>query len=155
MWFLILSILLGIQQVSPAEQSAVSNKVLEYIRLSIGQKVGAGECADLAVLALHHAGGQIPGNYIWGKEIPKPFENAKPGDILQFRGVLLVNRTDTSITRETMRHHTAVIIEVIYPGLFRIAHQNVSGVRKVVVTTLDLKDLKRGRVVCYRPIPLN
>jgi hypothetical protein len=130
----------------------VANRVLDFVKLHKGKKVGSGECADLAVKALQHAGASIPGNYIWGTPVPEFLQNARPGDVLQFRNVLLVHEIDGGIMKETMALHTAIITDVLGPGHFQIAHQNVSGKRKVIFTSLDLNNLKRGKVSCYRPI---
>jgi hypothetical protein len=136
----------------PAFCQPVATRILDFVKLHEGKKVGSGECADLAAMALQHAGAPIPGNYIWGTPVTDFMQNARPGDVLQFRNVLLVHEIDGGIMKETMALHTAIITDVLGPGHFQIAHQNVSGKRKTIYTTLDLNNLKRGKVLCYRPI---
>ena len=52
----------------------LNQKVLDFARESLGKKVVNGECTDLAVEALRHAGArrfprERSGDYIWGRSI--------------------------------------------------------------------------------------
>lgn len=127
--------------------------LLEFVDLHRNKKVGNGECADLATKGLQTIGAQLPRkSYAWGAEVSSFRNAALPGDILQFSNVILVYEAGGAQVKETMQLHTAIIYEVKAPGVFVLAHQNVGDKRKVVFTEIDLKNLKRGKIVCYRPV---
>ncbi len=106
--------------------------------------MGDGQCFSLADRALSNAGAKSAaayteltpdGDYIWGT--PIRLADARPGDILQFRGFRMVKRittttrtADGSIYRtqteqsEDRDHHTAIVAENLGNSL-SILEQNV------------------------------
>jgi hypothetical protein len=61
------------------------------------------------------------------------------------------SKTETSITRWKMIHHTAVVYEVKSNNELVIAEQNVNNVRKVISNTWNLNDMKSGKMEFFRP----
>jgi catechol 2,3-dioxygenase-like lactoylglutathione lyase family enzyme len=114
----------------PPANDGASERVAEYARQHIGQQVGQGECSDLASAALHAAGAR-PGRparesrFDWGTQIP--LSHAGVGDILQFRNHRVVVRAagaaQARVEHRGRPHHTAVVIEVIGPGVVLVAEQ--------------------------------
>ncbi|MDQ3100930.1 MAG: hypothetical protein M3R08_06060, partial [Bacteroidota bacterium] len=47
----------------------LNQKVVEYVQLNMKQKVGRGECWDLAAAALEHAGAAWDGKYQFGTPV--------------------------------------------------------------------------------------
>ncbi len=135
-----------------------AESVVKYARDKKHHKVGNGECWTLAEEALKKAGAQtsrdIHGkdlgktvDYVWGDLVT--LGTAAPGDIIQFlAGFSFVKRTDNAdgAWREetwgpVQKHHTAIVDEVIVPGVaLRILHQNWSKKKKVVHDECYFKD---------------
>lgn len=113
----------------------IQQKVVTFATQKIGQKVGSGECFDLADEALAKAGGKTASDYakvtptadyVWGDLVATAM--AQPGDILQFRDYEL-KVTTTTLTKVTQGknlvveyhrnstkllsrpHHTAIVIK--------------------------------------------
>jgi hypothetical protein len=126
----------------------MSQQIVAWARGKMGQKVGAGECWDLADQALRASGAASSttsgpdDDYVWGdKVIPA---GALPGDVVQFRDYVATVRTDTDITfddgstssswkeEELDRpHHTAIVESTSRAGLV-VLEQNVDpGGKKV------------------------
>jgi hypothetical protein len=128
--------------------------IIKYVNTVIGQKVGRGECWDLAHDALESVNAHWNHQYEFGQEVDPVHDTIYPGDIIQFEKVTIKYQKDNSIITESYPHHTAIIYEVKSPGVYRIAHQNngTSG-RKVGVTSLKLADKKSGKITFFRPIP--
>ncbi len=129
-------------------------RVLAYARQQAGRQVGDGECYDLADQALIRSGARsapsfddvTPGaDYMWGTEVA--LRDARPGDILQFRGF----NVRTSVTTRqflpdgrsyTMQnwmldereHHTA-IVESNEGNTLVVLEQNVPPLGRVVQRT--------------------
>jgi hypothetical protein len=155
-----------------AETPELNKKVVTFARERLGEKVGDGECAILAVQALRHAGAQglafaEDGSYVWGKLVRTVTPGANltgevlPGDILQFRDAVLAGRVGDSTFEASYPHHTSIVEAVKADGkVVELLHQNFGEVRakdgdrrKVQRTTLSFEDLKKGSVKIYRPVP--
>jgi hypothetical protein len=121
----------GIKMAPTTQQ--IQKKVVEFAKQKIGQKVGTGECFDLADKALTKAGGKtasdygkvtLTANYVWGDPVATAL--AQPGDILQFKSYKLKIETTTKTkatygkefefeyggsNTETLTrpHHTAIV----------------------------------------------
>ena len=70
----------------------LNQKVLEFARDRLGEKVADGQCLSLAVEPLRYAGAKRcpfdpSGDYVWGRPVAS-FKEALPGDILQFRNAV-------------------------------------------------------------------
>jgi hypothetical protein len=143
----------------------VNEKVVEFARSKLGQRVGDGQCTALAVEALQHAGARRPRPRAgtWGDEL-KSLRDSRPGDILQFEGAVFVRtrvRDDGALVTRTFSfpHHTAIVARVRKRGqhpVLVILHQNARieegedpGVQE---WSIDLAERKRGTVKAYRPV---
>lgn len=148
-------------------QGSVCDRVLEFARSKLGQKVGDGECSALAAAALRYAGATKRGR-AWGEELGS-IGDVRPGDILQFEGVTFVRnlvREDGAVLtlNFAMPHHTAIVSGVGKRGKnlrVKVLHQNAGfeGVpedeRRVVQEwTLDTAEMKGGKVRAYRPVAI-
>lgn len=127
-------------------------RILSFVDQVKGSQVGRGECWDVAQQALDDNGADWNRPLDYGKKINP--QDAKPGDIVQFKSVKMVETfPDGSWRSETlgMPDHTAIIYEVISPLKFRLAHQNLSGNRTVQITEVNLKNKKSGSFSIHRP----
>jgi hypothetical protein len=134
------------------ETPELNKKVIDFVKTSMGKKVGAGECWDVAASALNSAGAKWDGNYKFGKEVNYKTTCIFPGDIVQFEGAQLKYQKGDTYYIEMLAHHTAVIYEVKDKGDFVIADQNTkfSG-KKVAAHPFVVKDLTKGKFTIYRP----
>ncbi|MCG8307952.1 MAG: hypothetical protein MI975_11220 [Cytophagales bacterium] len=136
---------------------AINKKVIEYVNTVIGKKVARGECWDLAAAALEYAGAYLDRSnqkniYVFGKELNPNQDNIYPGDIIQIEDVKMEYTKGNMIYTETMRHHTAIIYEIVEKNVFKIAHQNTSfSGKKVGISNFDLNTVQQGTVIFYRP----
>lgn len=149
-------------------QSATNAAVLAFATARMGQRVGAGECWDLAEQALATANAKTSNDimgwknvtanadYKWGTPVNK--DNLMPGDIIQFRDYKY-QLDDGSY--QTRPHHTAIVAFVWYYGTVDIIEQNVPQGGSVTKNTLYLTAGSfdgitvtiKGKIWCYRPIP--
>lgn len=134
------------------ETPELNQKVIAFVKTKIKRKVGTGECWDLAAEALNSLNARWDGKYRFGNPVDPKTECIYPGDIVQFEGVIVKYQQGNMRYEENMSHHTAIIYEVKEKDVFTLAHQNIgtSG-RKVGLTTLDLKNITRGKFQIYRP----
>ena len=128
---------------------AINAEIVTYLKTVIGKKVDRGECWDLANEALSktNADWEFPTKF--GKEIDPIKEQIFPGDLIQFTKVKAKNDANETWYFPV---HTAIVYEVLAPGVLKIAQQNVGGKRKVQIDTLSLKDIISGKIQIYRPI---
>jgi hypothetical protein len=139
----------------------LNEKVVEYARSKLGEKVGDGQCSSLAAEALRYAGGRRRRGEggTWGDEL-KSMLDAKAGDIVQFENVEFSHtyfRDDGArfTQNHSFGHHTAVISRVQKRGtkpILVILHQNVGGIQLVQEWTMNMAHKKRGSVKVYRPV---
>ncbi|MGD1846008.1 MAG: hypothetical protein ACFB10_11495, partial [Salibacteraceae bacterium] len=131
---------------------ALNASIVAFVESKMKKRVGRGECWDLAAEALDLVDARWDHRYRYGREIDPETDCVYPGDMIQFKNVKLSYKKKGGVYTETMRHHTAVVYEVLGPGQYRIAHQNTgfSG-RKVGVSTFNLNDMVRGKIWVYRP----
>jgi hypothetical protein len=131
----------------------LNQEVTGFVKSKISQRVGRGECWDLAAEALNSAGAAWDKKYGFGRVVNPSAECIYPGDIIQFNGVKVKYQKGPYLYEEMMDRHTAVIYEVKSETLFTVAEQNTSaGGRKVTLNPLDLKHIVSGKVRIYRPV---
>jgi len=137
----------------------LNQKIVTYVNSVIGQQVGRGECWDLASAALDYSGAYLDRRtqktiYIFGKKLNPERDIIYPGDIIQFEDVSMEYQKDNVIYKESMPHHTAIVYQVLDKGHYQLAHQNTafSG-KKVGLSELKLSNIKKGKLIFYRPIP--
>jgi hypothetical protein len=129
-------ILLVSNHTSIAKDLPLANKkVVEYVESVMGTKVGRGECTDLLM------GAQF---YIRGVKPSKPKKNQKilPGDFIGFENVYAGGFS--------FPNHYAIIMEVVSPNVYTIAHQNHNGNKTVTQLTVDLNNAS-GKFNISRP----
>lgn len=127
---------------------ALNATIVEYVKTTIGKKVDRGECWDLANQALTRANAAWTFPNQFGKVVDPQKDSIYPGDLIQFTNVKM--RSSTGETW-TFPKHTAIVYEVISPGVYKIAEQNVNGKRKVQIDDLIYKDKVAGKMIFYRP----
>ncbi|MBS0000028.1 MAG: hypothetical protein KFF73_13700 [Cyclobacteriaceae bacterium] len=137
----------------------INQRIMNYLENVMGSQVGRGECWDLADEALVTAGARFDKTsektlYIFGREYNPRDENILPGDIIQFKKVVVKYQQGNRIMTETLAHHTAIVYEVLNSRKIKLAHQNTSRTgRKVGISGIDLDTVQKGRLYFYRPIP--
>ncbi len=135
-----------------------NSKIVSYVKSVMGKKVDRGECWDLANEALKLVKAKWNYQFKYGKLLDRDKDTIYPGDIIQFKNVIVVTKSDNGheTKTETMKQHTAIVYKVYEKGDFEIAHQNTnfSG-RKVGTSRLVLKNIKRGEIFIYKPITEN
>lgn len=130
----------------------LNQKIINYINENMGRKVGRGECWDLVQIPLNALGASWDGKYEFGKKIDYRKEEVFPGDIIQFENVVIDYEDEFKMYTISLAHHTAVVYEVIEPGVYKVAEQNTNKHgRKVAVGDLNLKFLTKGTVQFFRP----
>ncbi|MBX3170382.1 MAG: CHAP domain-containing protein [Candidatus Eremiobacteraeota bacterium] len=143
----------GAVQTSAGAAPKDGQAVLDFAKSKQGQKVGSGECFDLADQALKKNGfktasdyGPVTkdGDYQWGKEVP--LGESKPGDVLQFRDY--ENETTTRTENDkgwqektetsSRPHHTAVVVANDGKGNITVLEQNAPKGSKVTQRVLHM-----------------
>lgn len=153
-----------------ANQKRFGEYVASWSENKIGQKVGSGECWDLAHDALlkgcgkhafistyyHHG---FPIVLLQGSENGVSYVNGKPaldelrrGDILQYTSCIFKDKGSGSVSIVGDPDHTSVILENMGNKLI-IAEQNINNIKIVKKREICLQDLTQGTVVGYRPMP--
>lgn len=124
---------------------SINEKVVTFLKLKLGTRVGGGECAHAVSEALRVSGAAFAGSdlgpdnpdqgdYVWGTLIKvvssnednikdsDPSARIQPGDVLQFHGTKFITVTQTgNVTRTrttTAEHHTAVAAKVDAEGRY-------------------------------------
>lgn len=130
----------------------LNKEVVQFVKSSIGKKVGRGECWDLAAQALNHAGAKWDGQFGFGAEVDPLKDCIYPGDVIQYTGVRVMYRQGNTYYEEQMDKHTAVVFQVKEKGSYIVAEQNTSKLgRKVGLNQFALANIKAGKVQFYRP----
>ena len=135
------------------EVPALNHQLVSFVRSHINQKVGRGECWDIAPAALNSVKAKWDNAYQFGREVNPEIECVYPGDIFQFTGVQVKYQKDGYIYEDIMAQHTAVVYAVRSKGNYIMAEQNTSiAGKKVALHPLELKNIVRGKVSIYRPV---
>lgn len=153
----------------PLDLPELNARVVGFAAMRQGQRVGEGECTDLAAAALGDAGAStfseahsgLDDDYVWGElattiTAASPIaQDVEPGDILQYRGfVQRVEESDGSTWTLHAEHHTSVVRAVTAERTrMCVYEQNVDGRRSVGTGYLDLAAMRSGTLWVYRPVP--
>lgn len=130
----------------------LNQQIVAFVSAHLKQKVGRGECWDLAAQPLNELGAVWDKEYRYGKVVNYRKDSIYQGDIIQFEGVELKKVLGNMTIMSHLEHHTAVIYEVHGKGQYIIAHQNTSDFgRKVGLSDLNLADITSGSFIIYRP----
>ena len=139
-------ILIGTILFSSFQTIPVAGKIMEFCKSNMGKKIDRGECWDLANAALNYAGAVWSAPFDFGEKIDYKKETLKPADILQFTNVKIVfsNRS------MSFPKHTAIVSKA-KGGAYLVYQQNMDNKRFVDTMTLDLSNIKTGKIQAYRP----
>jgi len=142
---------------TPSVHSQELNKdVLLFASQNLGNRVGRGECWDLAAEPLRKNRAAWDGALVFGKLVAHGDRNGhsideqiKPGDIIQYRNVTLKGKHYTQYFG--FPDHTAIIKKVESRLKFSVFEQNVDKKRFVTENNVDLNDISKGSYKIYRP----
>jgi hypothetical protein len=134
------------------EQTTINKRIIQYVNQHVDQKIGRGECWDLAAAALNSAGAVWNQGQIFGKKINyQAGECLSPGDIIQFENVNLSYEKNNSQYTESYIHHTAIIHAIGTNGALMIAQQNTSDHgRRVSLDSFNFNHVKSGSIFIFR-----
>jgi len=137
-----------------AQLPPLNQKIVNFVKENLNKTVDRGECWDLAAVPLEKFNAKWDGKFTFGKPLDPDKDAILPGDIIQFFDVVFEYKKGDALYKETMGQHTAIVYKVIQKKEYEIAHQNTSEWGRVVKTsTINLKDLKVGKIFFYRPQP--
>ncbi|MCR9174217.1 MAG: CHAP domain-containing protein [bacterium] len=129
-----------------------NQRIVDIASAEMNKKVGTGECWDLAQLVLDETGANWDGYEVFGTEINHKNECIYAGDIIQFKNVKITWEEGKYTYEEEMKHHTAIVHEVLEDGNIVLIHQNTGQHgRKVGTTLFRINDMKKGKITVYRP----
>ena len=139
-------VLLGTIAFSSFQTVPVAGKILEFCKSNMGKKVDRGECWDLAYAALNSAGADWSAPFNFGDKIDYKKEALKPADVLQVTNVkfMFPNRS------MSFPKHTAIVSKANGNAIL-VYHQNFNNKRYVDTLTINLDNIKNGKIEAYRP----
>lgn len=142
-WLLIISVYINYVLLPP---NSVKPKILEFCKKNMGKKVDKGECWDLAKEALDYAGADWETPFNFGNKYDLKKQEAQPADVLQFTNVKFIFKNGSA----TFPQHTAIVYKA-NKNLVTVFHQNFNDKRYVDTLTLNLNNIKNGKIEGYRP----
>jgi len=132
----------------------MNKKIISYVNSVIGTKVDRGECWDLANKALIKVKADWDGKFTYGKLLNPKKDSIYPGDIIQYKDVVVKYTEGNKKITETMKQHTSIVYKVIDKGIYEVAEQNTAYAgKKVSIGKLNLNYIVKGKVMIYRPVP--
>ena len=150
--FLLLSISIFKSDSAPCDSTPdLNKKIIEFVNANMNKKVGRGECWDLAAQALNSNNARWDRRLNYGTKVDYKLECIYPGDIIQMERVYIEEKVDGGTYRSEIPHHTAIVYEVKSTGQFIVAHQNYNNKKRVVLTPINMNNIKRGKAMIYRP----
>lgn len=173
-----LTVVLLSPRMAPAQSPSIGQRMVNYLESQKGKAIGGGECAHVASEALRRTGGEFirsdigqdnprRNDYVWGTLVTViesvngrltdslPANRAQPGDVLQFRDVVLSVPGGGYFT---YKHHTAVVAAVNAAGRpIQVYQQNLTfngkNTRILRKDDMNFSRLTGGWVRIYRPKP--
>ncbi len=132
----------------------MNKQIIEYVNSVMGKKVDRGECWDLANKALIKVKADWEGKLVYGKLLNPKKDSIYPGDIIQYKDVVVKYTEGNTKYTETMKQHTSIVYKVISKGVYEVAEQNTGyGGKKVTIGKLNINHIVKGKVMIYRPVP--
>lgn len=152
--FLIVSLSIVNQSYSQCDEvDSLNQRIASLAGGKMGKKVGRGECWDLAQYVLEETNCEWDGMYVFGEELA-PSACLMPGDIIQFKNVVIKYQKGKTKYTEMMTHHTAIVYEVKSKDEVVLIHQNTGYTgRKVGTSALVFSTITKGKYWIYRPKP--
>lgn len=133
----------------------LNQKIVKLADAKMKKKIDRGECWDLAKYVLDETSSKWDGFEEYGQLIDRKNECILPGDIIQFENIKLQWEEGGAKFSEEMKHHTAIVYEVISKDELILIHQNTGQHgKKVGITTFRLYAIKKGKLLIYRPVEL-
>ena len=130
---------------------ATNKAVLVFTKKVIGTTVGRGECWDLAQQALDYSGSIWKKPYQFGFPLKKG-ARILPGDIIQFHSLRLEwKKGNRSGWKQLGAPEHTSIVYAVNGSEIQLAHQNVNGVRKVFLDSINLNNIVSGSYEIFRP----
>ena len=134
----------------------LNQQIVALADKKLRKKVDRGECWDLAKYVLDETNAEWDDYEVYGKLINRKKECIIPGDIIQFENIKLQWEEGGAKYYETMKHHTAIVYEVVSQDELILIHQNTGQHgKKVGTTTFRLYAIKKGKLLIYRPVASN
>ena len=131
----------------------INQEIVKLAKKKMRKKVGRGECWDLAKYVLDATDAKWNGYDEYGKRYNYKKQCVFPGDIIQFERVKIRYKIGNTTYYESMKHHTAIVYEVISDNEITILHQNTGEHgRKVGKSTLRFDTVRSGKMMFYRPV---
>jgi len=132
----------------------MNKQIIEYVNKVIGKKVDKGECWDLANEVLIKVKADWDGKFTFGKLLNPKKDSIYPGDIIQYKDVVIKYSIGNRQYTENMKQHTSIVYKVIAQGIYEVAEQNTAYAgKKVSIGKLNLNYIVKGKVMIYRPVP--
>lgn len=132
----------------PQSTASVNDGVVNYARSMVGQKVGNGQCTELAIAALRSVNAEVKMDYTWGQEVR--VDEVQPGDVMQLQSPSFEYSDGRKFWSDGP--HTAVVVGVKGSEI-EVLEQNVAG-SPVQAGQYDARYLKAGTMKFYRPVKL-
>ena len=156
--------------------SAVNEKIIEFAKTNLNQKIDQGECWDLAFRALENAGAKTPTGsgaslYKWSSQKVSMSE-AQVGDIIQYKNFKIKIETEDKAGNITwnvltigMPRHTAILKSKKSNGVVEVYEQNMDNKKSVKINSYHLEKttytdsagtkikvtIQGGKFIIYRP----
>lgn len=128
-------------------------QIVQLTKEKLKKKVGRGECWDLAEYVLNETKADWDGFEVYGRLIDPKKECIFPGDIIQFEKIKISWKEGNTSYKESMMHHTAIVMEVKSKNEVIIAHQNTAETgKKVGEASLIFDRITSGKLFIYRPV---
>ena len=132
---------------------SINTQILKVVEACKGKKIDRGECWALAKYALDAVGAKWDSYLNYGKQYDWKKDCMQAGDILQFEKVEFVYVSKEGKATESFYHHTAIVYSLKEDGVVELIHQNTGQFgKKVGVSSIDFKAMKKGTIKAYRPV---
>lgn len=131
---------------SYAQTDTVADKIIAFCKKNLGKKVERGECWDLANSALNYANAKWKPLYDFGDKLDYKKQNLQAGDVLQFTNVKFVFTNGSA----SFPKHTAIVYRYANKNI-TLLHQNFNNKKYVDTLSINLDNIKNGKIEAYRP----
>lgn len=136
------------------ETPELNKKILTYVKVNMGKRLGNGECWDVVAGALNYVGAKWDKKFNFGKLVDYKKDCVFPGDIIQLNDAMMHDEPVKGVhVYDEYPQHSAIILEVKNTQEYILADQNFGlGKNKLNTHPINLKKLTKGTVKVYRPV---